>query len=84
MDSVECKILISRDAICRHLGIGKKEFYDLVKTGMPARQLSSGRWVAHSDVIDGWFVDFTATDCNKKKKSMLSPAKGGTPPKSGR
>jgi hypothetical protein len=53
MDEKDCKVLISRDAICTHLGIGKKVFYDLVSAGLPARQLRSGRWVAHIDVIDG-------------------------------
>lgn len=84
MDEKDCKVLISRDAICTHLGIGKKVFYDLVSAGLPARQLRSGRWVAHIDVIDGWFVDFTVSDRKKKKKSMLTADEGGTPPKSGR
>lgn len=84
MDEKDCKILISRDAICRHLGVGKKVFYDLVKSGLPARQLDSGRWVAHIDVIDGWFMEFTLSDCKKKKKSMLSRDEGGTPRNTGR
>jgi hypothetical protein len=79
MDKNKCKILISRDAICQHLGVGKKVFYDLISDGLPARQLKSGRWVAHIDVIDGWFVDFTGEPIKKKKKSMLSPDEGGTP-----
>jgi hypothetical protein len=79
MDSGECKILISRDAICQHLGIGKKIFYDLIDDGLPARQLKSGRWVAHKHVIDDWFIDFTRDPDKKKKKSMLSVCEGGTP-----
>jgi hypothetical protein len=79
MDPGECKILISRDAICQHLGIGKKVFYDLISAGLPAKQLRSGRWVAHIDVIDGWFMEFTLSDCKKKKKMILPRDEGGTP-----
>ena len=70
MDEKDCKVLISHDAICTHLGIGKKEFYDLVSAGLPTRQLRSGRWVAYKHVIDDRFMDFTR-DPEKKKITVL-------------
>ena len=79
MDKNDCKILIGRNKICEHLEIGKDVFYSLVDEGLPARQLKSGRWVAHIGVIEAWFAEFTQAGAGKKRKSMLGPDPGGTP-----
>ena len=54
----ECKILIGRDTICRHLNVGKSVFYDLVRNaGLPAsKQGARGRWVSNMTVLNEWSI----------------------------
>ena len=52
----ECKVLIGRDSICRHLNVGKSVFYDLVyNAGLPAsKQGGRRRWVSNMTLLDEW------------------------------
>jgi len=52
----ECKVLIGRDNICRHLAIGKSVFYDLIyNAGLPASKRGErGRWITNTKLLDEW------------------------------
>lgn len=85
MEKSDCKILITRDAICKYLGVGKTLFSELIFAGLPAKKLRGirGNWVAHIDVIDAWFVVFTQGSRAKNKRRHAYGPRGGHPPKSG-
>lgn len=48
------KLLQSVDQIMERWQISEKQFYMLVRLGLPARKIN-GRWYAHDDNIDEFF-----------------------------
>lgn len=50
------KILITRQAICEYLQVGKKQFYELIDEGLPAVRVK-GKWVSHTALIDDYFLE---------------------------
>jgi hypothetical protein len=51
---MESKVLIGRKAICDHLGIGRRLFYELIKEGAPISK-GAGGWRSHVDLLDSYF-----------------------------
>ena len=64
---MESKVLIGTKAICGHLKIGRRLFYELIGAGAPIAK-GPGGWTSHKDLLDKYFQVQILDAMPKEKK----------------
>lgn len=64
---MDCKVIIGQKAICEHLRIGKRVFYNLIQSGAPIMKGVCG-WQTHIDLLEQYFKQQIESAQVKSKK----------------